>query len=79
MELWIVGRWKRVVGKPWSFEGVYDSEDAAIAACKTWLYFIAPAALNTELPRGILRGCYYPLAPWDKRTQRAMRRRGAAA
>jgi hypothetical protein len=79
MNVWIVGRWKRNLSKPWGFEGVFDSEEKAIAACKSWRYFIAPVTLNEVVPDGVMAGSYYPLATWDKRTQRAMRRREAAA
>lgn len=61
MELWIVGLWHDT---SWTIEGVYDSEDKAVLACKTDMYFIGPATLNEPLPAGVVfwPGSYYPLA-----------------
>lgn len=60
MQLWLVGQYK---GKePWEFQGVFDSEDKAIGACKTDMYFIAPFILNEEIPFKTKEwpGVYYP-------------------
>lgn len=61
MELWIVG--KVVEGSEWEFDGVFDSEEKAIAACKSENHFIGPATLNKEIPEDCVEwvGAYYPL------------------
>jgi hypothetical protein len=38
-------------GIVWAFQGVFDDEKKADAACKDASYFIFPAVLNQELPR----------------------------
>lgn len=47
MKLWIVGKIK--IYPTWEFQGVFDSEDKAAAACKGQNWFFAPAELNKEL------------------------------
>ena len=51
-ELWIVGRYKQ--GEPgsivWDFQGIFDSEAKAIAACRDWTYFVGPVTVNELLP-----------------------------
>ena len=61
MELWIVG--KVVESSEWEFDGVFDSEEKAIAACKSENHFIGPAILNKEIPEDCVEwsGAYYPL------------------
>ena len=57
--------------RAWGFQGVFDSEEKAVAACKTELYFIAPAIMNEELPESHEEwsGAYYPkLIPNDYQT-----------
>ena len=46
--VWIVGQ-VRVAG-PWKFQGVFTTEAAALAACRSPAYFLAPALLNEPLP-----------------------------
>lgn len=59
--LWIVGK---DLGKEdaWEFQGVFDTEAAAILACRTDDYFIGPAQLNEALPDNseLWDGAYYP-------------------
>ena len=61
--LWIVGQAKSDDGKRWEFQGVFDTEQLAVDACKGELYCVAPVQLNEELPHETLPmpGCYYPL------------------
>lgn len=33
----------------WAFQGVFDTKEKAIAACRDDHYFIAPAVLNAEI------------------------------
>lgn len=63
MKLWIVGK---SLGEPdlWQFQGVYDSEEKALLACRTPNYCVAPAVLNQELPDETVEwvGLYYPFS-----------------
>lgn len=65
--MWIVGKNIEVAvsGVVWEFQGVYDSEDGAKAACAGHSdYWIGPAALNHLLADESFAwpGCYYPSA-----------------
>lgn len=67
MTVWIVGQAVRgaipsAIGA-WVFQGVFDDEHKACAACKGELWFVAPAELNVELPIEAVEwpGLYYPL------------------
>ena len=70
-KLWIVGQVKTnrpVQNDPhpvyeWEFQGVFDSETKAVAACRTAMYFVMPCELNKALPDEsvIAPGAYYPL------------------
>jgi len=44
------------------FQGVFDSEDNAINACRTELYCVCPATLNESLPNELTtwEGAWYP-------------------
>jgi hypothetical protein len=59
--LWIVGK---ALGEPdsWEFQGVFDSEEQAVAACVLEEMFVGPAKLNTPLPldKEGWPGAYYP-------------------
>jgi hypothetical protein len=67
MDLYVVGK---VFGMSqvgylknnWSFEGVFDSRDKAINACKNNTYFIGPVKLNEVLNERIIEwpNAYYP-------------------
>lgn len=61
MELWIAGEF--IEGEPWGFVGVFDTEAAAVAACKDERYFVGPATLNVASPveKEEWPGCYAPL------------------
>lgn len=63
-KLWIAGYATDENATDWYFQGVFDTEDAAVAVCKTELHFVAPAVLNEVLPDEVedWEGCYYPLA-----------------
>ena len=65
MKLWIAGQVRSredAEEKRWEFQGVFDTEQLAVDACKGELYFIAPVQLNEELPHEtlLMPGCYYP-------------------
>lgn len=48
----------------WQFQGVFDSEAAALAACRDPYYFIGPATLNEALPHELMPE--WPGAKWPK-------------
>lgn len=47
--LWLCGQFKNVETKEWEVQGIFDSEQKAIAACRTHMYFIIPLTLNESL------------------------------
>lgn len=57
---WVVGQH---VGGSWDFQGVFATEDLAVAACTHPTYFVGPAILNEPLSRETMDwpGIYYPL------------------
>lgn len=70
VQLWICGQRTGVWsprGTPWEFQGVFDSKDKAVAACRDETYFIMPATLNESLPHEptACNEAYYPLAKYD--------------
>lgn len=56
---WVVGQH---VGGSWDFQGVFATEDLAVAACHHPTYFVGPATLNEPLSREAMDwpGIYYP-------------------
>lgn len=49
MKLWVVG--KTVDEDAWEFQGVFGSEDLAVAACRDYLdCWVGPCNLNETLP-----------------------------
>ena len=52
----------------WQFMGVFDSEEKAVAVCKTNQYFVAPYTVNEVAPEETrpMPGCYYPLAEMEE-------------
>lgn len=50
----------------WVVRGVFSTEQAAVAACPNWEYFIAPSKLDEVLPiePEEWKGCYYPKDNW---------------
>jgi hypothetical protein len=67
MQLWLVGQCREYappsIGSRWDFQGCFDSEETAVAACKTSAYFVMPFELNQELPEEPVEvpGGYYPM------------------
>lgn len=65
MELWVVGQYLSGQGADiaWAFQGVFDSREKAVKACRTEKYCIWPARLNESLPHESFEapGCEYPL------------------
>lgn len=66
MNLWIAGQWYATAeaGQVWEFAGVFDSQEAAISACRDARYFYAPAILNEIIPHESEEwlGVVYPIA-----------------
>lgn len=64
MKLWVVGQFfeESIPANKWAFVGVFDTEEAAIAACTADNYCILPATLNEVLPEEVVvwPGGYYP-------------------
>ena len=50
MKLWVVGRNNDDSGKDWDFQGVFDTEDKAVAACISPMHFVGPVELNQTIP-----------------------------
>jgi hypothetical protein len=66
-QLWIVGQTRtsdEESALEWDFQGVFSTEERAVAACRDSSYFVAPATLDKELPNDMLvwEGTYYPKA-----------------
>lgn len=72
-QLWIVGKWLAVDGKnAWEFQGVFSTEEKAIHACRTEMYFVGPAELNKSLPHERMPrwlGSYYPKLEKQKKDE----------
>jgi hypothetical protein len=47
VNLWVVGQLK---DDDWDFQGVFSSEEKALAACKGPEYFVGPCTLDQEAP-----------------------------
>lgn len=62
IDTWIVGKFCDKHGPIWEFQGVFDSEDQAVAACFGDNYFVGPATMNELLDdkRVLWPGCWYP-------------------
>lgn len=63
MKLWRVGQWKGH-DKQWEWQGIFDSEEKAVNACRDGNYFVAPVILNEERPHETIFSddLYYPKA-----------------
>jgi hypothetical protein len=64
--VWVVGQVMATTDKGivWDIQGVFDTQEAAVAACRDATYFIGPVPMNQQLPHervAVWEGCYYPL------------------
>ena len=67
--VWVVGqvhvdeRNQQIDG--WEMQGVFTSEELALAACANWRYFIGPMKLDEPAPalKATWPGAWYPHAP----------------
>jgi hypothetical protein len=65
--VWVVGKWRsgEVLASVWDINGVFDSEEKAVAACgDNPDYFVGPLVLNQSAPDETTEwiGLYYPNA-----------------
>lgn len=62
-QLWAVFQYKEELEQPVEFQGIFDTEDKAIAACLTWRFCIMPVTLNKSLPEETIinKKVYYPI------------------
>lgn len=61
--VYIVGKLlSRYDPSQWEFQGVFDTESAAVDACLDEWHFVGPATMNVELPqdRETWPGSYFP-------------------
>lgn len=60
--LWIVGQIDATDHLKWAFQGIFDTEEKAVAACRDRNYFVGPCILNQERPHENKPwpGSYYP-------------------
>jgi hypothetical protein len=60
MNVWLVGQWKK---ERWEVQGVFDTKDAAIAACRDYFYFVMPLEMNKQLPHETMQNkdTWYPI------------------
>ena len=49
-EVWIVGKCIDAATSAWEFQGVYSSEERAVAACLSEQWFIGPARVDEPVP-----------------------------
>ena len=49
MKVWIVGKINPENNLEWEFNGVFDSEEKAVSACKDKRYFVGPATINIDI------------------------------
>ena len=66
-DLWLCGKYIELSenGTSWEFQGIFDSKEAAIRACRDRKYFVGgPFKLNEELPdeTTLMTSCFYPRA-----------------
>jgi hypothetical protein len=63
MKLWIVGKIGEKPEQQWEFQGVFDSEARAVAACIDWRDFVGPVTLNFIVPHEteVWPNSFYPI------------------
>lgn len=64
--VWVTGKVVNSESTPmaWAIQGVFDTKEKAIAACRSEWYFIGPLRINEALPDENKEwpGCTYPMA-----------------
>ena len=62
--LWMVGQYRsgEVLDIVWEFQGIFDSKQKALDACRNKCYFVAPVLLNEEIRDDtyVFPGSFYP-------------------
>ena len=70
-QVWIAGKFiaETDQGRVWEFQGVFETETDAVAACLTSAYFIGPCFMGEPFPDETMEwpGAYYPRAIDDYR------------
>ena len=63
MKLWVAGKVLNIEAQCWEIEGIFDSENKAVAVCKNSDYFVGPLTLNKKTPTRSVDwpGAYYPI------------------
>lgn len=64
-KLFVVGQVTNEELKTWDFQGVFSTEEKAVAACRDWTYFVGPADLDAEVPHETAPewpGAFFPIA-----------------
>jgi hypothetical protein len=63
--LWLVGQFRAVTesGTAWDFQGIFETRELAVAACRNRNYGVIPVLLNEEVPdeKHEFQECIYPL------------------
>lgn len=74
IELWVVGQHLGPLDS-WALQGVFDSRDKAIAACRRETYFVAPITLNLSISdeQSDWPGLFYPSEEVAVQTIHSMR------
>jgi hypothetical protein len=66
---WLVGKFvaQTEQGNVWEFQGIFETRELAVAACRTKFYCVQSVQLNEELPDATTApfpDCEYP--KWDE-------------
>jgi hypothetical protein len=66
-QVWVVGQVTDYEHGGWELQGVFSSEEAALAACRGLNDFVGPVPVDIELPRETCGwpGARYPLQQSD--------------
>lgn len=64
MKLWLVGQNRNPLTNATEWQGIFDTEEKAISACRTGDYFICETELNKTYPHesGTWVVAWYPLS-----------------
>jgi hypothetical protein len=63
-QLWLCAQVRSKEPEDWDFQGIFSTEELAIAACRDATYIIGPVLLDQVLPHETIPwlGRYYPKA-----------------
>lgn len=62
-KIYFVGRYKQSE-KAFDIQGIFTTRNRAIAACRTWEYFVIPLPINTAFQHEtiVAENTFYPIA-----------------